>query len=127
VPIRISFNPVSALARDDSAATAAVPSDSFRNSRRFIAISDDHARALRAITRCQDDGAAQEECRVLRENSNDNTAKLVSGDGFIAETRSDAPHFSFFEFAPRGFVDHEMGSGTRLYSHDRKRDSAQIL
>jgi hypothetical protein len=94
VPIRISFNPVSALARDDSAATAAVPSDSFRNSRRFIAISDDHARALRAITRYQDDGAAQEVCRALRKNSDARAVTLRATLRFFQ--RSDRAQRNFF-------------------------------
>jgi hypothetical protein len=42
-----------------------------------------------------DDGAARNECRVPRKNSNDSTARQVRDDGFIAETPSPAAHFSW--------------------------------
>jgi hypothetical protein len=49
---------------------------------------------LNAIIRCPDDGAARDKCRVLRKNSNDDTAQPACGEVFIAETASPAAHFS---------------------------------
>jgi hypothetical protein len=39
---------------------------------------------LRAITRCQDDGAAQDACRALRKNSDARTIDLTTGMMFLS-------------------------------------------
>jgi hypothetical protein len=48
---------------------------------------------LRAITRRQDDGAARNECRVLRKNSNDDAAQRLRGDAIVASIQPMKVHF----------------------------------
>jgi hypothetical protein len=90
VPMRISFGAASARARDDSAATAADPSDNFKNCRRFIAISCDDARAVAQAPDARDDGGASTRCRALAKKSDIRTvdtmitAIFISAGGAIA-------------------------------------------
>jgi hypothetical protein len=54
----------------------------------------DHVRDNARSHDAKDDGAACEACRVLHKNSNDSSAELVCGGGFIARTGFVAAHFS---------------------------------
>ena len=54
---------------------------------------NDHGE-VHPIIRRQEDGVARQACRVLCKNNNDDTAQRVRGDGFIAESRCNAAHFS---------------------------------